>query len=232
MRKSAVKKAFLKLCLFFIFSFSVTRQAYSQDTHSLLLEPEFNVVLQNGQPWSYSFGIAHRGIVLEVYEEEKVPNYYTEHLELNHYTQYSFRFPLQIALRVRYRFRDIFDNLEHDELRFIEEFEYRHTEWRLQPEHRLRIEQRIENILRHRFRYELGVSQPISQEFTATLATEALYSIAKNEKPEPEQRFEIGLENTSFENLKLYLGLEYRLDNYLKDLQREYFILTGATLNL
>lgn len=232
MNHAPVKNSFLRLLLFLLYSFHGVNFAYAQDTHSVLLEPEFNVVLQSERPWSYSFGIAHRGLLLEVYEEEKVPNYYTEHLELNHYTQYTFNSKVSVALRVRYRFKDIFDDIEHDELRFIEELEYAHADWRFQPEHRLRIEQRLEDMMSYRIRYQLGVSQPISNEFSLTLATEALYSIAKSIKPEPEQRFEIGIENTSFENLELYLGLEYRLDNYIRDPQREYFILTGATLNL
>ena len=227
-----MKKAFLKLLFSLLLFLSGVYNAYSQDTHSLLLEPEFNVVLQNETPWSYSFGIAHRGILLKVYEEKKLSHYYTEHIELNHATGYSFNPQFNVALRVRYRFKEVFDDSRYDELRFIEEVEYQHANWRFQPEHRLRIEQRIENLLTHRFRYQLGVSQSITEEFAAKLATEALYSIAKDLKPTPEQRFEIGIKNTSFENFELGLSLEYRLDNYTREPEREYYILTGATLNL
>lgn len=232
MKLGSIKKTSVKLFLFLLFIFQGATQITAQSSHSLLLEPEFNVVLQNEKPWSYSFGVAHRGILLEVYEEEKVRNYYTRHLDLNHYTRYSFNSQFQVALRVRYRLREIFDDIRHDEIRFMEEAEYEHSNWRFQPAHRLRIEQRIEDIVSHRFRYKLGISQPVSEEFTATLATEALYSIAKNNKPEPEQRFAIGVENTSFKSLKLSLGLEYQLGDYLREPQRESYILTGATLYL
>lgn len=225
-------KPFLKLLLFLFCFFHSIQHAYSQDTHSVLLEPEFNIVLQSENRWSYSFGMAHRGLILEIYEKEKIPTYYTEHLELNHYTQYSFSSRFEVALRVRYRFREIFEDIKHDEIRFIEEFEYKHTGWRFQPKHRLRIEQNIEDLVSYRARYQFSASQPISREFSLILGTEALYGIAENQKPEPEQRFEIGITTTSFGNLELSLGLEYRLDNYIRDPEREYFILTGATLHL
>lgn len=225
-------KSLFKLLLFLFCSFHSIHYAYSQDTHSILLEPEFNVVLQSENQWSYSFGMAHRGIILEIYEKEKVPTYYTEHLELNHYTQYSFSSRFEVALRIRYRLREIFEDIKHDEIRFIEEFEYTHTGWPFQPKHRVRIEQNIENLVSYRARYQFSASQPISREFLLILGTEALYGIAKNQKPEPEQRFEVGITNTSFGDLELSLGLEYRLDNYIRDPQREYFVLTGATLHL
>lgn len=226
------KKPVISILFNFLLFLFCSHHSYSQDTHSLLLEPEFNVVLQTKDQWSYSFGFAHRGLILEIYDEEKVPNYYTEHLELNHFTQYSFSSRFQVALRVRYRLREIFEDIEHDEIRFIEEFEYKHSERRFQPEHRVRIEQRIEDLVSYRVRYAFSVSQPISSDFLFILGTEALYPIAENQKPEPEQRFEIGIGNTSFEHLELSFGLEYRLANYIRDPQREYFILTGATFHL
>ncbi len=232
MKKAPLINPLFKLFLFLICSFHSFQKVYSQDTYSLLLEPEFNVVLQSEHQWAYSFGIGQRGVILDINEEEKIQNYYTEHLELSHYTQYSFSSRFQVALRVRYRFREIFEDLKHDEIRFIEEFEYKHASWRFQPKHRIRIEQRIEDLVSYRTRYELSASQPISSEFLFILATETLFGIAKNQKPEPEQRFEIGIANTSFENLELNLGLEYRIDNYIRYPQREYFISTGVTLHL
>lgn len=232
MEYSSSKKVFLKTLFFLLFTVSGIYFANAQDSHSVLLEPEFNVILQSEKPWSYSFGIAKRGLIKEVYEEEKISNYRTEHIEINHFTRYSFSSKFNISLGARYRFEEVFDDTGYDELRFIEEVEYEHSNWRFQPEHRFRLEQRIEEILSHRIRYQLGISQPVTKDFAVNLSTEALYTVASNRKPEPEQRFEIGLENTSFEKLELSLGLEYRLDNYIREPQREYFILTGATLNL
>lgn len=206
--------------------------SFSQNTQSLLVEPEFNVVLQSDKPWSYSFGLAHRSLVKRISNHQIIEKHQTEHLELSHYTRYTFNPKIDVAIRVRYRFKEVFDDLDHDELRFIEEIEYTHANWRFKPKHRLRMEQRFQELVSYRIRYQLAASQPLSKTYSLALATEALYSFSKNAKPEPEQRFGLTIKNSSFDNLKLNLGFEYRLDNYIRNLEREYFILTGATLEL
>lgn len=220
---------------FLLFSFFLfgSISLFSQSSRALLLEPVITVVVNDKESWSYSFGIAHRGLLLETYDHEKKSGYRTEHLELNHYTRYRFSETSAVALRFRYRNNELFNEERSNEYRIIQEFTYSGRDTFFNLWHRLRFEQKFYTGLTvFRGRYRIGISQPLPNEFSIGASTEALYSVSKKLKPEPEQRFMLSLENTSFEDLGLNLGVEYRLSDYHRDPVRETFIYTSATFFL
>ncbi|SDK73949.1 Protein of unknown function [Salinimicrobium catena] len=161
---------------------------------------------------------------------ERISGYQHDHLELNHFTNYITNESLVLSLGLRYRFREMFNSLSTDEFRIIEQAE-------ISPQasvfsHRVRLEQRFRKIIIHRLRYELSFSRPLGSSLDFMAATEALYAVAAETKPEAEQRFSIGIENTSFKDLELGLGFEYRMENYTRQLAHEFFLTTELTLNL
>ena len=216
--------------LLLIFFFAGGSLIYSQSSKSYYLENEFGVFIPVKGKWSFDVGVGSRGMLQERFDGERISGYQHEHLELNYFTNYQKSETLVFNLGLRYRFRDLFDPAETDEFRIIEQAEFEPAGSPLS--HRLRLEQRFRENTIHRLRYDIAYSTSINREFALSLGTEALYAIAVNLKPEAEQRFSIGLENSSFQDLELELGFEYRMENYLRDLAHEFFLITGVTLNL
>ena len=64
------------------------------------------------------------------------------------------------------------------------------------------------------------------------LTTEALLSIAKNQFPEYDQRITINLGWLLEKKTKLQIGAEYRAENYSRDIDPVFFLLTGLVLSL
>ena len=229
MQKSVFKKN-LEVLFFSLFLFS-SFSVFSQE--AILWEPEFEVDISTETLWSYSFGLANRGILVETIDGEKQSNYSIEHIELNHFTSYGAWENAALSLGLRYRFREAFNDRREDELRFIQQISSKHSNEFLGWSHRGRFEQRLrssETIFR--FRYEFGLSKQLNRHFSLKLATEALYSISPQSKPAPEQRFELGVNNSTFGDWDFYLGAELRSDNYIRNPENELYILTAATLNL
>ncbi|WP_029037318.1 DUF2490 domain-containing protein [Salinimicrobium xinjiangense] len=228
-KKSYSSSTYLLLFTFLLFYLPL----HSQDTHALLLEPVVRVVINDTDSWSYSFGVAHRGILLETYDKKRINGYNTEHLEFNHYTRYRISGSSAVALRFRYRINTWFNESRTNEQRIIQEYLLVPGSSFLNLWHRARFEQRfVDDFTIFRGRYRIGITQALSQEFSIGASTEALYSLSSKLKPQPEQRFMLSLENTSIDDLDLNVGLEYRLDNYIRDPVRHTFIYTSATIYL
>ena len=218
------------VCLLFVLCSS---HAFSQDAETVMLEPEFTVRISTETRWSYSFGLANRGILIEEIDAEDASENVTEHIELNHYTIYSIGENSDLSLGLRYRFREIFDPGNENLFRIIQQYFSESNSPFLSWWNRARFEQRFgPTITIFRLRYELGLSKPIGRGFALELSTEALYSMSRQFKPQPEQRIALGLINTSLENWDFNIGVEYRMDNYIRDQENNIFILTGALLKL
>ena len=93
-------------CLLFLLGFA---QTSAQDAQTIMLEPEFSVRISTETKWSYSFGLANRGILIEEIDAEDASENVTEHIELNHYTIYRLNYNSDFSLGLRYRFREMFD---------------------------------------------------------------------------------------------------------------------------
>ncbi len=219
-----------KIVTLLILFFAGSNLIYSQQPKSWFYENEVDLSVPLDSLWSMGIGVGNRGMLQERLDGEKISGYQHEHIELNHFTNYRTSASTVISLGLRYRFREIFDSAKTDEFRIIEQVE-------LEPlnssfSHRFRLEQRFRENTIHRLRYDIAYSTPISKNFAFSVGTEALYAVSKTLKPEAEQRFSIGLENSSFRNLELALGFEYRMENYARELAHEFFVITGVALSL
>lgn len=207
--------------------------AFSQDSQALMLEPEFNVRISTDSRWSYGLGLANRGLLIDEIQADNYSENVTEHIEVNSWLIYETGENEDVSLGIRYRFRELFDPENENLFRILQQYYSEQNSSFLGWWQRARFEQRFgPTITIFRLRYQLGISKPLSEEFALELHTEALYSISKQFKPQPEQRIAIGVANSSFENWDINLDLEYRMDNYIRDQQNNLFIMTIVTLSL
>lgn len=223
-------RAQIKITVLVIFLCIGNNLGYTQNPQSYFFENEFDVSLSLESKWSMDFGVGSRGMFQERFDGERISGHEHDHLELNHFTNYQTNESFVYSLGLRYRFREIFDPIETDEIRIIEQIEFDPVNSRLV--HRLRLEQRFRKNTIHRLRYDLSYLFPLHQNLSLAFGTEALYAISNQLKPEAEQRFSIELEISSVEELDLELGFEYRVENYARDLAHEFFIITGIILNI
>lgn len=226
------QKRYCSISLFTAAFFFCFGAAIAQTPKAFFWEAEFDVELPQQGNWEFSFGAANRYLFFSEVDGNRVNEDDQQHIEINHFTQYKTSPNAAFSLGFRYRFRETFEKNRHDEFRIIEQFNYTHRGSFLEPAHRLRFEQRFREMTIYRLRYRLGISQPLSKDFELVLSTEFLYSMVKNIRPEAEQRFSLELENSSFENLELSLGFDLRREDFTGFPGTEYYLLTGASLQL
>lgn len=219
-----------KISAFVMLFFMGSGFVYSQQVNSYYYENELEISVPIKNQWSMDIGLGNRGLLQERFAGEKISGYQHDFLEVNHFTNYLARESVVISLGLRYRFSELFDAAETNEFRIIEQVELNPVTSPLS--HRFRLEQRFREHTIHRMRYELSFSRGINENFSLGAGTEAIYAISADLKPEAEQRFSLGLENTSFENIELELTFEYRMEDYLRELGNEFFIITGIAFSL
>ena len=221
----------LLLLSFLFFAGSFISQA--QHLNSFLWEHSFDLGFDSSEKWSHSFGVANRALLSEHFDGEQVSDFQNEHLELNHFTKYKTGATTSVSLGLRYRFRETFDESRYDELRFVEQFNIKHANSSIGLGHRFRVEQRFRNVETiHRFRYQIGGSRDLGEDFALGLSTEALLSVEKDTKPSLEQRILLELTNTSLDNIEFSLGLDYEMENYNIELENQFYLLTGVSFDL
>lgn len=207
--------------------------SHSQTSSSFFWEPDFSLGFDSSEKWSHTFGIANRSLLSTYYDGERTSDFVNEHLELNHFTKYKTSATTAVSFGIRYRFKEIFDESSYDELRFVEQFNISYPNSALDLGHRFRVEQRFKNIVtEHRLRYQFGGSKALNEVFALGLSTEALLTLANERKPSLEQRFVLEISNTSFKDLELSLALDYEMADYNNELENEFFLLTGISLDL
>ncbi len=219
-----------RLIALVVFFFSGLNLMYAQDPQSWLYENEFEVSIPVQERWSMEVGFGNRGLLQERADGKKTSGYAHQHVELNYFNNYKLQEATVLSLGLRYRFKELFDADETNEFRIIEQLELKPLNSALS--HRFRLEQRFREEVTHRARYKMEFSRALNNIFSFETATEAIYAITVHEKPEAEQRFSIGIENSSFNNLDLGLTLEYRMEDYARNLAHEFFIATGLSLSL
>lgn len=219
-----------KILFFMVLFFLGSYASFSQNSKSYFSENEFELSFPVATDWSMEIGTGYRRLLQERMEGEKISGSRHEHLELNYFNNYEVNKSLVLSLGLRYRFKELFNDAEADEFRIIEQVGISPENSRFS--HRFRLEQRFKEEVLHRVRYELEFSHSISPAFSFGASTEALYAVSTRLKPEAEQRFSIGIENSSIKDIGLGLSLEYRIENYALDPGHEFFIVTGVSLSL
>ena len=226
-----MKTFFKPGALLILFFMSGNHIVFAQTPSSWYYENEFDLAIPLREKWTIEIGFGNRGLFTEKIGEES-SGYKHQHLELNQFTHYSAPKNLILSLGLRYRFKELFDQLETDEFRMIEQIEMESVYSSMSLFQRFRLEQRFRVNTVHRMRYQIGFDKPINDSFSWEVSTEALYSVSAKAPPEAEQRFNLGLENSSFENLEVELNFEYRIEDYARYPGHEFFIITGVSLTL
>lgn len=159
-------------------------------------------------------------------------------VDLAHFSTLNLNYTTSISLGIEYRNRELFNNIGN-ELRITQQFNYATQKQGMRFGHRIRSEQRYfktHTVFRQRYRFTIDF--PLNGEkldvgeayFVGSL--EGLLYLSKVLKPELGQRTttQIGWQFT--ENLKLQLGLEYRLEAVNIETEKNLFILTSAILKI
>lgn len=208
------------------FLFAQTPQVWISET-----EIDFEIV--NEGRFFHTFEFASRSMLSERINGNQTEGFEHEFVELTYAPVYLLSEQSELSLGVRYRWSDVFNAEEYDEIRLIPQYEYDHAIPHFLVSHSVRMESRFEGPeYVFRPRYEIGFTRILSKIFAIELSTEALWSISPQSIPEYEQRFAIELGNASLKNIELVVGFEYRLEDYVHSLEHEYFILTGASIEL
>lgn len=221
-----------KMIVLGLFIFLCGPYAFSQNSKSYFYGNEFDLSLPVKSGWSMNIGAGYRGMLQERIDGEKISGTQDEHLDMNHFTNYDSSESLVLSLGLRYRFKELLDPSGTDEFRIIEQVQLDPVNSNLRLSHRFRLEQRFREHTEHRIRYQVGYSRTINGPFNFIVGAEALYAVSADRKPEAQQRFTLGLENSSIEGLELELSFEYRMENYARDLAHEFFLITGLNFAL
>jgi len=220
--------------IFLIFILLGAQNLKAQENFSMLIDPDFSVNIDTQSRWSYNFNISNRDLIYD----DGAYDFEAQHLQLSHFTSYEVGFYSKLSLGVRYRFKEMFEKDDQDEVRIVQQFGHSRKFNLLKIAHRARFEQRLREITTYRTRYRFSVELPLSgqrvdpSEFFIIANTEALFSVGKEEQPKLEQRFSIALGNDIWEKTKATLGLQYRYEDYTGNPGSELFITSEIILSL
>lgn len=223
-----------KNLVLFVFLAFMAFSTKAQDDFSSFLEPEISVNWNRPNRWSFNFAFGNRDIF---YKNEET-QFTVQHVELTHFTSYEVGFYGKVSLGLRYRFREMFDNSNQDEIRVVQQYSRERSYNRVALAHRFRLEERFRERTTFRNRYRFSVEFPLNgdrvdkNEFFLVTETEALWSLGKNEIPSFEQRFSTSLGRSISRDMKLELGTEYRLDDYTNDTAGELFFYTQLSISI
>ncbi|WP_203296265.1 DUF2490 domain-containing protein [Luteirhabdus pelagi] len=188
-------------------------------------EPELELEYTITSRYSHSFGVENRNYL---YDKQTL-NYIVKQIDVSHFSNFSFG-NNAIGLGIQYRFEESFDSTEENELRLMQEYEWKNEDLNIKIENRLRTEQRFyASTVKHRLRYELGLEFPFTSKNKSFLKTEteSLFEIAHTQKPEFEQRLAVLYGFNFYEGIEIETGAEYRIANYTQDFGHELFVVVG-----
>ncbi|MUH34229.1 DUF2490 domain-containing protein [Zobellia amurskyensis] len=220
--------------LFIVFGFLLIRFGYSQENTTGYFQPDISLNYKVSTNYSHNFKVAQRAYI---YEDDF--SYRVKQLDISHFSTLKIGFEQSLAIGLQYRFRESFDNEGENELRITEQYKFSHAYESVTVGSRFRAEQRIHpSKTIHRFRYRLSVDIPLKGEqldigepyFSASV--EPLLSVAKNDKPEYDQRLTSHLGWLLNRETKLEVGAEYRAENYTHATQHIFFLLTSLIFSL
>lgn len=224
---------FKKNSWFLLFFFLLYFAASSQNFQGFL-QPEIDLGWDPGGRWSYHFAVGNRNLIAERDEYK----FDVDNMELTQFTAYEVGFYGKLAVGIRYRFRELFDNDKEDELRIMQQYSHKRNYNRLVVAYRFRLEERFRESTTFRNRYRLSGEFPLNgdrvdrKEFFLVAETEALWSLGKYEAPSMEQRVGVNLGKRIFEDLTGEIGLEYRIKNYTQDSSTEIFLSTKLNISI
>ncbi|MGJ8594154.1 MAG: DUF2490 domain-containing protein [Aquaticitalea sp.] len=216
------------IVLFFIFFAAANSKA--QDNLTLFFEPEITLDYRVSTNYAQSLSIENRNFV---YRNEDF-SYDVKHLEIAHTSEFLLTENKTIGLGIQYRFEKNFEASEENEIRLVQEYSWDVEKTNFVASQTIKTEQRFYNsTTKYRVRYELGLKLPIGAEANyMSFETESLFELAKTQKPELEQRLDIGIGWRLQPKTNLEIGLQYRLSDYTQNLGHELFFVTSLDISL
>lgn len=204
-------------------------QSRAQDNFTSFFEPEIEINYNVSSMYSQSFGIENRNFI---YDDDDL-GYTVKQIDISHFSEFRLKNNQSLAVGIQYRFENNFNTLEENELRMMQELQWDKVASGYTISNRLRNEQRLyASTTKYRLRYEFAFTVPLTSTTYLKTETEALFELAKTQKPELEQRISSVYGFTLFPKYSLELGAQYRLADYTQDLGHELFIVIGVEVDL
>ncbi len=203
---------------------------WAQEDFAFYTEPAIEISVKTDSPWQYDFEISYRNLT---YKEAS--QYKSIHLELSQTTSYDITDQHNIGLGIRYRFKEVFSESNHNEVRITEQYIYKHSVGVFTLKHRFRLEQRFREHLTWRLRYRLSTGIPLNHakyglEMKPNIAF--LWSVTKYGKPEGEARIGSEFEQELSEHTAISLGIDYRYEDFLYAREHDLFLLAGISITI
>ncbi len=221
--------------LLFGISFFLGNLLCAQDNLTGYLQPKIAINYAVTDSYHHNFSLGNRTYIFKDEDFNLEPR----QLDLIHFSNLKTRDNQSLAFGIQYRFREVFDNEKHNELRLTQQYNITSKPRIIRFGHRLRSEQRLlKNLTIHRFRYRFTIDFPLQGEQldvgeTYLVAnTEALLNVAKSLQPQFDHRFTANLGWLFNEGTKFQLGVEYRFENYNSQTENIFFALTSLILTL
>ncbi|WP_419212073.1 DUF2490 domain-containing protein [Maribacter sp. X9] len=219
----------MRVLLILLVSVLGVLQSKAQENFTSFFEPEIQINYDVSPKYSHSFGIENRNI----FYEDSYLGYEAKQLDVSHFSEFKLAETKAIGLGIQYRFENTFDGSEENELRIMQQFEWKNVKSSFAITHRLRTEQRLyASTTKYRLRYEFGLAFPLNTTTYLKTETETLFELANIQKPELEQRISAAYGFTVCSNTGLEIGTQYRLADYTQDLGHELFIVIGIEIDL
>jgi len=160
--------------------------AVGQENFTGYLEPGFSMNYGVATNYSHNWELAQRSYFFDGDFKLKA-----RQLDITHFSKLKIGYDQSVAFGVRYRFRNVFETDEENELRFTQQYNFKHQRSSLRYGHRFRAEQRITpSLTTYRFRYRFAIDLPLNGEkldvgepYLIT-STESLLSTARTKVPE------------------------------------------------
>jgi len=223
-----------KLLSFFAL-FLLLQTVSGQENFTAYFQPQIAVNYKVAGLYYQNFSVLSRNYI---YDREELL-FKGRQLDITHFSNLKIRDNQSIALGIKYRFRNNFEDKEN-ELRFTQQYNITHKPHIVRFGHRVRAQQRITNSLTvHRFRYRFAMDFPLIGEkldlgepyFVGSF--ENLLSVAKSNAPQYDIRLSCQVGWQLDRDIKFQMGLEYRMEDYSSVLpQNILFLLTSAQLSL
>ena len=220
--------------LFLLLVFILVVATSQSQNFAIQAEPDIAINIDRPNRWSFNFGITNRDLLYF----NNTSQFRVNCVEISHFTSYEVGFYGKLSLGLRYRFNELFEDSREDEIRITQQYSRSRKYNALKVAHRFRFEQRFRELTIYRGRYQFSVEYPLNgeridqNEYFLVISAEALLSMAKEEKPELGQRFDISLGKDIGNGNKADLGLQYRLEKYNLNSFHGLFLTGGLTISI
>lgn len=211
--------------------------AQAQEVIALKYLPELSLNKKIANRWTLNIKSAMLNHVYSFQENELSSDKQTQYIENSILSAYKINSNVNLSLLYLLRISEPFQSSEISEHRVSQQLSIVQNIDKYRMGHRLSSEQRIkQELTEYRQRYRISLDFPISgerldnKEFYFVSKEEFLYTIAKPNVPNYENRLFSGLGYQIAEYVKLEFGFEHRCENWFIDNNHEFIFLNSLFL--